>query len=106
MGGQTPAPVKGAMPGEAHSHLGCCCHLWCELMCSGLCWEADPTTPVPSSWPPTPACGFGVRDGTSGEWFGNALMHTPHDCSALFAARSLPFLSARCRCFVYWGWGV
>jgi hypothetical protein len=73
MGGQIPAPVKGAMSGEAHSDLGCCCFLWCELMCSGLCWEADPTTPVPSSWPPTPARGFGARNGASGEWVGTYL---------------------------------
>ena len=33
-----------------------------------------------SSWPPPlPACGVGVQNGASGEWFGGAPMHTRHD---------------------------
>ena len=86
------APAKGAMSGEAHAHLGVviCGAGWCARGCVGSHrWEADSTAPVPSSWPPTPDCGLGVHNGTSDEWFGGALMHTPHDCFDLRATHSL-----------------
>ena len=40
-------------------------------------------------------CVCGVRNGAPGEWFGDACMHTPHDCSALLAARSVFSFSLR-----------
>ena len=71
---------------------------WCARGCVGRQTQLRPSRRLSHR---RPACGFGVHNGTPGEWFGGAHMHTPHDCSALFTAHPLFPFSLRAAAALY-----